>query len=419
MAAPKWPFRGVTEVTASRPLASALAVLALVLLAPGARAEAVFTVDGVAVDQTAETAAAARETALAAGQARAFRQLLQRLTVSVDWPRLPQLSGAEVAEQVQAIEIENEKTSAVRYLAELTVSFKPESVRRLLQANDIPMAETPGQPVLVLPVYRTPDALLLWEEANPWLAVWLARGGDRQALRPVVVPVGDLQDLVAVSAQQAVAGDAVALAAVAERYGASSAIVLLADVKAGPGGAPPQVTVWALRHDESLGVAETLAQLPPVPLTGEADPQALLAPLAEQILQGVQDHWKEPRLLQFDQQSEMQVRVPLDGLDDWISVRRHLQAVPAVRDSKLVQIARDEARVALRYVGDPQRLRLLLAQGDLELEQSLGDWVLRLRPRAIRGATTGATSGEPGGAPADTGVGSASPSAPLMPRLVQ
>jgi hypothetical protein len=391
--------------------------LALLAAAPGARADAVFTVDGLAVDQTAETAAAAREAALAEGQARALRRLMQRLTVSVDWPRLPKLSGADVAELVQAIEIENEKTSAVRYLAELTVSFKPESVRRLLQANDIPMAETPGLAVLVLPVYREPGALLLWDEENPWLAVWMARGGDRQALRPVVVPVGDLQDLVAVSAQQAVAGDAVALAAIAERYGASGAIVLLADVAAALGGAAPQVTVWALRHDESLGVAETIAQLPPVPLAEDGDRQAQLAPLAEQILQAMQDRWKEPRLLQFDQQNEMQVRIPLDGLDDWIAVRRRLQAVPAVRDSRLVQMRRDEAQVALRYVGDPQRLRLLLAQGDLELEQGLDDWVLRPRQGAIGAGEPGATG--PGGAPAETGAGTAAPSAPRMPRLVQ
>ena len=68
--------------------------LALAVFPAGSTATAqdVFEVSGVAVDVTAETAAAARARALASGEQRAFEILLDRLTLKSDIDRLPVLS---------------------------------------------------------------------------------------------------------------------------------------------------------------------------------------------------------------------------------------------------------------------------------------------------------------------------------------
>ena len=59
---------------------------------PAAQTTNVYEVTGVAVDVTAETAAAARDKALALrGDVKAFRRLLERLTLRTDHPRLPEI----------------------------------------------------------------------------------------------------------------------------------------------------------------------------------------------------------------------------------------------------------------------------------------------------------------------------------------
>ncbi len=181
--------------------------IALLVLAPGmfsgrAGAQEVFTVTDVRVDATAKTAAAARETALAEGERRALGRLLARLTLRADQARLPVLERSQIAALVRNFEVEEEKTSSVRYLAKLTIRFKRKALRRLLRAHDIPFAETLSKPVLVLPVYEVADALALWDDPNPWREAW-ARQPKRDGLVPLVVPLGDLSDIADIGAEQA------------------------------------------------------------------------------------------------------------------------------------------------------------------------------------------------------------------------
>ena len=93
-------------------------------LLPGAargQADDVFTVRDVAVDATDQTAAAARIKALADGQRRALRQVFERIVLTEDLARQPRLADRQIEALVQALEVNKERTSSVRYLAELTV----------------------------------------------------------------------------------------------------------------------------------------------------------------------------------------------------------------------------------------------------------------------------------------------------------
>ncbi|MCH8835833.1 MAG: DUF2066 domain-containing protein, partial [Proteobacteria bacterium] len=182
------------------------AIVAGVLVAAGAGADAaraqaidVFEVMGVDVDVTAETAAAARGEALVDGERRAFRRLLERLTLLADRDRLPEFSRDEITAYVKDFSIAEEKASAVRYLATLNFRFKAEDVRRLLIDYALPFAETASKPLLVLPVYQAAGALLLWDDPNPWRDAWAARP-TVDGLVPLMLPLGDLSDIAAIGA---------------------------------------------------------------------------------------------------------------------------------------------------------------------------------------------------------------------------
>ena len=134
------------------------------------------------------------------------------------WGRLPAPRAAELNGMVFSLQIENERTSPTRYLATLTVNFRRDAIRNLLQRSQIAFAETATRPVLVVPVYNSAGAQLLWDDPNPWRQSWsIVR--ERNSLSPMVIANGDLTDVGLISAAQAASGDRARLAALAQDEG--------------------------------------------------------------------------------------------------------------------------------------------------------------------------------------------------------
>lgn len=351
-----------------------LLVLGVGMFSGRAGAQEVFTVTDVRVDATAETAAAARETALAEGQRRALGRLLERLTLRADHARLPALEPSQIAALVRNFEVEEEKTSPVRYLARLTVRFKPGAVRGLLRSHGVPFAETLSKPVLVLPVYDMAGALALWDDRNPWRTAW-ARQPKRDGLVPLVAPLADLADIADIGAEQAVRGDDARIAAIARRYGAADALVALARLRTVPLTNLPVLEVSVSRFG-AVAQEETIVET--FTAASPEGSEELLARAAEAVAVAVEENWKRDNLLRFDREGELTVAVPIEGLEDWLEVKRRLERVAFIRRSDLVYLSRGEARARLRFIGEQEQLTLALAQSDLVLSRGATSWILRL-----------------------------------------
>ncbi len=341
------------------------------LLVSGARAN-VFEVRDVAVDVTAETAASAREAALADGEAMAFRRLLERLTLSEDHGQLPQLAPAEITEYVSDFSVSGEKTSAVRYLARLHFRFKPAEIRDLLRGAGLQFAETPSKPVLVLPVYQPASGLVLWEDPNPWRDAWSRRqsGGG---LVHLALPLGDLGDINALSVQQAVRGEVAALGKLAERYKAGDTVVAYARVGLNPGGAGQRIDVSMTRFSPHRDPETNLLAVEQE--QGETA-EDLLIRGADAIADLLEDTWKRENLLIGGEAGVTAVTIPITGLGDWIDVRKRLKGVAVVRQIETVLMSLDEVRVNLHYVGASEQLQTALGQSDLALVREEQEWVL-------------------------------------------
>lgn len=343
---------------------------AVLLLAIPARAADVFTIGPVPVDATGKSAAAAREQARVEGQRQAFQLLLERITLPSDRARVPHLDSSALNNLVQDFAVANERSSAVRYLADLTFRFRAEEVRRLLRGAGVPFAETVSKPVVVLPVFLGEGDPVLWDSPNPWRDAWANRRAPA-GLVPFVVPTGDLSDLSAVDAGQAVAGDEAAFSRIAQLHGGGDVLVTAARVRGqgvfetittryGTGGGPQRlVQTWRAGEGE--------------------DETALFARAVEGVAAAVEETWKRENLLHFGQEGTLSVAVPLGSIEDWIAVRDRLAGLAAVRRADLVALNRSEARLELRYLGDPAQLKLALAQRDLVLDESGTGWVLRRR----------------------------------------
>jgi len=356
-------------------------LLALGALAgPPGRAAApaadIFTVADLPVDATASNAVAARDAARLDGERRAFRLLLERLTLVADRGRLPRVGDQQLTEMVRDFEVANERSSGVRYLATYTFRFQPEAVRALLRDAGIPFSETVSKPVVVLPVLKRDEATVLWDDPNPWRAAWSDRSGAG-GLVPLVVPLGDAADLAAIGADQALAADPAALTRIAAHNGGGDILVAAATQR------PSGELQTSLRRVSASGTSE-IAKASFQPNAGEA-PGAFMARAVAASVADVEEAWRRDNVLATGTEGVLTAAVPLSGgLADWVLVRDRLRGVPTVKRSDVITLGRDTARIEIHYLGDPARLRLALAQRDLVLDGGEEAWTLRPRGAAAK-----------------------------------
>jgi TolA-binding protein len=347
---------------------------------PGAaQTPPVFTVRNVAVDQTAATAAEARDAALVDGERKAFRRLLERLTPRAQHAQLPRATNQQVADLVENFEVQNERTSAVRYIATYTFRFNPDGVRALLRRANVPFSETYARPLVVLPIYHEGDVAALWDDPNPWLAAWRTLP-PADGLQPLIVPLGDLADIGLISAEQAQRGDAERIAELANKYGAGGAILVEALIdRTNP--ARPAVQIATTRFDGGSG-DQTLVESYTASAGEETD--ALFVRAAAATESAIEEQWKSDVALQFGQEANLVTDVVFAALGDWVAIRDRLAETAMVRRTEVLNLSRNRAQLDLHYIGTESGLRLTLAQKDLVLDRDNAGWRLSLRRAAAQ-----------------------------------
>jgi hypothetical protein len=341
-----------------------------------APALAPYQVTGIDVDATAENAVKARDAALAQGQVQALGQLLQRLVAPTYYANLPQPSASEVEQMVLGVSIRDEKTSAVRYLAKVDVSFMPQAVQNLLTKANIPFVEGTERPMIVLPVWQgaADSPMVLWEEPNPWREAWAARNSG--GLVSTAVPLGDIADLSIIDVDRAHAADGRALAAITERYGAEGAMVVEAEADAKPPTADPALppTIRIRVMQSALSGAAPLA-LVVTPAVGETLEKMLERAVIE-TSQAIDGAWKKQALTYAGPLTVQAMSVRFSSFDEWLIIRNGIDQTPAVREWSLSQLQRQQAQVQLSFSGSSENLIGALAGAGVTMMPEAGGWVL-------------------------------------------
>lgn len=338
------------------------------LAAPGQGQDlSTYTVADIPVDATAGDAVAARSEALRTGQREGLARLLRRLTPAEQHARLPSVVGVPIDSYVQNFSIENEELSQTRYLADLTVTYDPTAVKALLQSAGMSFTEAASPPILVLPLYDGPDGLVLWPEGNPWWDAWVETLDPNGLLR-LTLPLGDLEDMGRLTAEQVASGDRAAMLDLARRYGAED--VLIAEAGAVADGA-------AVRLDaERIGATDRRGAPITVDVPQGRPIEAVLDNAAQKLQSSLVEQWKQGRLLSFDRSGRMVVDVPVTALADWVRLRRTLESLPEVSRIDVLQFSREMVRAEIGYMGDEFRLEDAFFRQGLTLSREGETWQL-------------------------------------------
>src|SRR5581483_9971285 len=360
---------GLAVMGKIRWIVSALAMVVLLATAaissrPAAADQNVYVAAGIPVDLTGDIATL-REKAMLQAQRDGLKKILASIASPEALQSLQLPDDETIPSWVQDFEIEEEKTSASRYIGKFTFRFMADPIRQFLTENNVSYAETESKAVLVLPVFtnETGDTEL-WGPTNPWFAAWASRP-QQPGLVPIQTPVGDLPDQNAISATQALAGDKVRIQSLSDRYAAGDVIVAEASLQ--PPGANGQRVLNLSIIDYGNGGGQS-AKDQVTSDTGNID--QLLKDGVDRVASLVQNSWKQDNLVDPNQRSQVKVHVPFSSLQQWVEVKRHLAQVSLVKSVNLTNLSRTGADIELTYLGDEVQFVRALNQASLMITSS-------------------------------------------------
>jgi hypothetical protein len=312
-----------------------------------------WTVGPVKLDATADSALTARDQAAAMGRAEAWTKLYRRLTAMAQWPKQPQLDDNRILRLIRSAPVANERRSITRYVADVTYHFNPAAVRQALRAAGIPFTDQRSKPALIVPLTASKG----FDAMSPWAMAW--RDPElEQGLVPVVLPKGDAEDSAILSMPNLEQLDWAALMPLADRYEASE-IVLASASEDGKAFQVVRVTPTAR-----------------IPLSF-AYAQPNYAAVANAVMDGVDEAWKT-RPVVVATRATMIADVQFASPGDWAKIRAGIGATKSVADMDVRGLMLHEAEVSLTYLGRPEQLRDGLAQQNIALTGSDGNYTLAL-----------------------------------------
>lgn len=349
----------------------ALAMFAMVSVAAAAD---MYRVQGVPVDETAESGVAARELAITAGKREGLRRLLRRLTAPSVHDRLPDVSATPIEQFVNSFEIAQERVGPNRYIGTLNVSYVAAAVQSLLESAGIAYVTRRSDPILVVPIELIDGAPVAWVDASPWRAAWY-EGIDQATVTVLALPLGDLADIAAAPPEAIMAADRASLDALVSRYAASTAMVATANIRrAEPAGALSGIDV-TVRREDAWNRPLLKAVVEPEP--GET-PEATMNRAVGEVIAAIEDNWKADTIGRAEALQVLPVVVPLAGLRAWVQIKRDLGELDEIRSVTVDEFSQSEARVQIGFVGDLEPLKAAVGRVGLALDQESDGW--RLHP---------------------------------------
>lgn len=325
----------------------------------------VYVAESVPVDVTAGSVGEARDRGLTQGRIAGFRRILERIVAREDLPKVPQQNAEQIIEMVRDFSIANERSSAVRYLAELTVRFNPNAVRLLLRNAGVPFTETVSKPLVVVPLMTSGGTASLW--GSVWHDTWL-RSEREGGLLPLVVPTGDAPDNAQVTAAVAAAKNMPALLTLAERHQAGGVLIVAANIE---GGGSIGMTLTEIRPDaDPVELSLTHSGAP-----GQAAPEVIAGAVATAV-DAAADSWRRRNRVTFGTPNQMTALVPVTDLKEWLNIRTRLGNVALVDHVEVQAMTRDRVQITIHFAGEEEQLRLAVAQHNLSFTEQSGVWVL-------------------------------------------
>ncbi len=354
----------------------------------------IYTIYNISMDETASTSRVASQAAVKLAEREALEKLFRKIIREEDQIQLPEITDGQVTELVSGIEVANEKSSSVRYLADFTIHFSREKIYNFLSELQIPFAETLSSPVSVLTVLEQEGAGFLWEKENPWRAAW-AKFDTVNNLVPLHIIGPSYENRMALTLWQAQMGDIEALQDFADHKNIRKLYVITAKVDKNILNNSWSLNLTIHSNKErniytKIFTREDITHASLVEHFGERGSENTMTALYNEAIKEatywIDNQWKEKVMIHFGLSSHLNINIAYENAEDWFEIKKKLESLSLIRSVTYKKFTVKEAEIDIEYSGDVEQIILALEQEKLTLTNMLqgneyGDkdyWLLRI-----------------------------------------
>ena len=220
------------------------------------------------------------------------------------------------------------------------MKHKKDKVKEFLDQSGMYYTDVGSKPILVIPFYQTATQTFLWnKEENPWLAAW-SRNKHLQGLVPFIVPIGDLDDVSAISNNGLLAYDYDAMQSMTSRYNAGEASLISAIPQwtgMGEGNSllPDYIDIHIYSTTGSLPRLSSTLKIKAI--KGETQ-ENLYDRAVDLVKNTFQQKWKDRTLVDPNQSNSIRANVNFISMSEWIETQKALNSVAGISEIKLLSI---------------------------------------------------------------------------------
>lgn len=331
----------------------------VLLFCVSARAESpVYTVD-VSVDVTDVNAAQAREKAMVAANRKAFETVVQKITTAQGAKSLMNFSNEQILNFIKEVSVVSEKSSNVRYIADLKVTVNENILKRYMNEKDVRTVVEAASNVVIIPVFREypSDKPLLWEDNNSWRFAWENKAPRNSLVKISSVPANTIS-FAAIDAQKALAFNSAALEEIALNNNANDVYVADA-VYDGIEG----LTVHLSSLKKGSGV-ETIN------VAGDRNQSAeLMTRAVDEVSAKIENKVKVASIAENQMMSSIEVVYNFVSLKDWVATEKVLKSIAYVRNLQVEAMGAGKVQFKLEFVGADDKIWAALRSYGLNLKK--------------------------------------------------
>jgi len=132
-----------------------------------------YTVE-VSVDVTDASASEAQKRAMSEANRAAVVAVAKRISTSEGVERFSSMTDEQLMNFIKEVSVVEEKSSAVRYMANLKVVLNEDILVQYMKEREIPLMNKISSRILIVPIFRefNADVPQLWESTNMWKQAW-------------------------------------------------------------------------------------------------------------------------------------------------------------------------------------------------------------------------------------------------------
>ena len=305
----------------------------------------VYTVD-VSVDVTDVNASKAREKAMLAANRKAFETVVRKLTTSQGASSMLGLSDDQIVNFIKEVSVVSEKSSNVRYIANLKVTVSEQILNAYMNEKEINSVVATASKIVVIPVFREfpSDKPLLWEENNPWRQAWETAAPRNSLVKITSLPLNDVS-MAEINAEKALAFDLSALQEIALNNNANDVYVADA-VYDGIDGL--KIRLFSIKSNN----AEETISVP-----GDRNQSAeLFARAISEVSSMIENKVKAADIAENRMINSIEVVFNFRSISEWVRAESQLKSIAYVRGLQVEAMGTGKVQFKLEFVGSDDKL---------------------------------------------------------------